>query len=177
MYFNVSQLLKETSGSTRSYAVDDALLLMDNAPAHRVAGTVDMLRTDKGIWVSASLDTEVHCSCSRCLEEFDQPVHMNIEEEYLPEIDVNSGARLYYPDEFDENFYIDHNHTLDLSEAVRQYLSLNTPMKPICQQNCKGICLTCGANLNETACVCDNTPVDPRWSTLLELVSARDRDN
>ena len=177
MYFNVSQLLKEPNGSTRAYPVDEQFSLKDAAQESRVAGEVSMLRTDRGIWVSAALDTKVQSSCSRCLADVEQPVHMDIEEEYLPEIDVNTGARLNVPDEQSENFYINHNHILSLAEAVNQYLDMNTPMKPVCSDSCKGICLTCGIDLNENTCTCDNDQIDPRWGPLVELVAPQHPEN
>lgn len=175
MYLNVSQLLKETSGSSRTYEVDESLTLIDNGGVSHVVGTVRLLRTDKGIWVSAVLDSEVVCTCSRCLNDFEQPVHTAIEEETFPKVDIATGTRLN-PTDGDENFCIDSDHILDMREAVRQYFELVVPMKPMCREDCAGICSTCGANLNATRCACDNTPIDRRWSALLDLAVASDKD-
>ncbi len=178
MYFNVAQLLKEHSGAARSYEVDEAFAPLEHTHVDHIKGTVNLMRTDRGIWVSAELDSEAVCTCSRCLVEYMQPIHMDIEEEFLPLVDVESGLRVEYsPEELEENFYIDHNHILDLREAVRQYASLSVPMKPVCRQDCAGICLTCGANLNETACQCDRTVRDSRWGALLDLVSTQVHKN
>ena len=171
MFFNVSQLMKEHSGASRQYAVDTRAAVGDD-PSQPVHGRVRLLRTDRGVWVSASLDSQVVCSCSRCLAEYLQPIHMDIEEEFLPTIDVNTGARLAVPREDDENFYIDHNHILDLSEAVRQYSYMSVPMKPVCRQDCPGLCTQCGANLNDGPCPCDAVLRDSRWGPLLDMVQA-----
>ena len=177
MYFDVSQLLKEPSGSRLALAIDDELALLKNGRVSRVTGAADMLRTDKGIWVTAELEAEVVCECVRCLDEYRQPVRMALEEEFLPQVDVTTGARLANPTSSDENFYIDHDHVLNLTEAVRQYCTLSLPMKPVCRKECPGICLTCGVNLNETACICDTASVDHRWDALLEMASSKDRDD
>lgn len=176
MYFNVSQLLKEASGATRSYDVSDFISLQDGAPMTPISGAVSMMRTDVGIWVSAQLTTYFDCECSRCVADMEQIVNMDIEEEYLPEIDVSTGNRLNFPDSLSENFYIDHAHILDMSEAIRQYFGLNLPFKPVCRDDCKGICLTCGADLNDTECTCDNVIRDPRWGALLDFVAAPSRN-
>lgn len=173
MLFNVAQLMKEPSGSTRRYQVDEVVAIGDN-PSQHVRGWVRLLRTDRGVWVSAVLDSEVVCSCSRCLKEYLQPIHLEIEEEFLPTIDVNTGARVATPHEFDENFYIDHNHILDLSEAVRQYSVISVPMKPVCRQDCPGICIHCGADLTEAPCMCDLEVRDSRWGPLLDMVKSGD---
>ncbi len=176
MDFNVSQLLKEPIGSVRSYDLDDSISLKADGPGCYVKGSVNMLRTDKGIWVTALLDSYVPCSCSRCLLDMEYPLEINIEEEYLPEKDILTGARLNDRQKFDENFFISSDHVIDMTEAVRQYLDIGTPMNPTCSNNCNGICLTCGVNLNETSCTCDETPADPRWGALLELVSVKEQD-
>ena len=176
MRFNVSQMLKESIGSTRSYEVDEDLSLDDEASASHIIGKVKLLRTDQGIWLTAELESTIVCSCSRCLSEFEQLIHMSIDDEYLPTVDVASGAKLNYTNE-DGNFLIDQGHVIDMAEAVRQYFTLNLPMKPVCGENCEGICLTCGVNLNEASCTCDKMRGDARWDALLELVSANDNDD
>ena len=175
MIFNVSQLIKEPSGSRRTFQVNQAQILVDEAHTSRVLGTVRLLRTDQGIWVSARLDSEVQCTCSRCLKEHVQPIRMTIEEEFLPRVSSTTGAVL--PDDRAENFYIDELQVLDISEAVQQYSELSIPMKPVCHEGCAGICLACGLNLNDGTCECDKEPRDQRWGELLELVQADDRNN
>jgi len=171
MYFNVSQLMKEASGARRDYQVEEAGPLKDDSPCV-VSGQVKFLRTDQGIWVSARLTSNVPNTCSRCLKEYEQPIDMAIEEEFLPVVDVATGARRNDSDESNEHFYIDHNHILDLAEAASQYASMAMPMKPMCRKDCPGICFTCGADLGNTTCDCDESQVDPRWNSLLEAVSA-----
>ena len=174
MYFNVSQLLKELSGSTRIYDVNDFASVHDGAPMTPISGTVKMMRTDAGIWVSADLTTYIDCDCSRCVAGMEQMVRMEIEEEYLPEVDVNTGSRLNFPDAMAENFFIDATHMLDMSEAIRQYFGLNMPFSPLCREDCKGLCLTCGTDLNDTDCPCDKVFRDPRWGALLAFASPQE---
>ena len=177
MLFNVSQLMREPSGSARTFEVDEAWTLTEGAHVSRVRGTVSMLRTDKGIWVSATLDSRAPCTCNRCLKEYQQPVHMAIEEEYFPVVDVDTGAAGDRSGDGDEVFYVDHNHILDLREAARQYAAIGIPMKPVCREDCAGICPNCGANLNESPCTCDKTTRDGRWGPLAELVATSDKNN
>ena len=180
MYFNVSQLLKAPSGSQRTFDVDEMLTLTDDRHLSRhlsrVLGTVRVLRTDKSIWVSAALDSEVVCTCSRCLVQFEQPVHFTIEEEFFPMVDVSTGGRVARSEDVDESSYIDANHILDLREVAKQYSTLTVPMKPVCSEDCRGLCSSCGANLNEAPCTCDKTPKDLRWGPLLELASTQRKD-
>ena len=171
MFFNVSQLMREPNGSHRTSEVDEALSLAEEGSSVRVSGRVEMLRTDRGIWVTAALDTAVPCTCSRCLIEFEQPIHMAIEEEYFPLVDVATGTRLDRSDNHandHEGFFINSNHILDLSDAVTQYSALSTPMKPVCKESCSGICSNCGTDLNLGECTCEDPQTDQRWAALLE---------
>ena len=160
MYFNVSQLLREHSGSSRAFEVDDVLPGADELNDSRLKGTVNLVRTDRGVWVSAVLDSDVACVCSRCVEEYRQPVRLTFEEEAFPLADDGEGPS------------IDENHTLDLTEAVTQYAALSLPMKPVCRDDCKGLCPNCAANLNLSTCKCDQTVTGARWGPLLDLAHA-----
>jgi uncharacterized protein len=60
-------------------------------------------------------------------------------------------------------------HLVDISEVVRQALILSIPLKPLCDENCKGLCPSCGVNLNEETCDCKNEEPDDRWEGLKDL--------
>ena len=87
-----------------------------------------------------------------------------------PTIDINTGAKLPEPDETG-SFTIDEHHILDLTEAIRQYRVMALPMKPLCREECAGLCPTCGKNLNTGPCDCPANEIDPRWAKLLKLKS------
>ncbi len=153
MQINVSQLLKESIGSIRNYEVSEVGDVTGDGRSNKVQGEVRLMRIDRGILVKGTLHTEVEITCSRCLSSFNCPVVLNIEEEYFPVTDVISGTWLPLPEETG-CFTIDEHHILDLTEAVRQYELLATPMKPLCSENCAGLCPYCGHNLNQGACDC-----------------------
>ena len=176
MYINVSRLTRELSGSTRVYEIDEDCALLSGSGARRISGLVTMLRTDLGIWVSAALDTGVQSKCGRCLAEYVQPVHMAIEEEYLLEIDAHTGNRMNHPEDGDQYFYVGPDHIMDLTEAATQYATLSMPMKPVCREDCAGMCIECGTDLNESRCRCNRETVDARWAALSTLVSGADQD-
>jgi len=169
MNFNVSQLMMGPSGSERRYEVDERVP-QDAPDAPRVHGTVKLLRTDRGVWVSASLDSDVPWECVRCLARYRQSVQIVVEEEFFPQ--PESGARADRSEDpyREESFEIDQDHILDLTEVVRQYFALSEPMKPVCRTDCEGICLSCGTDLNQSTCGCDAVPGDSRWSPLANAV-------
>ena len=172
MQINVSQLLKEAIGSIRDCEVSQVLDVTGSGTGSAVQGDVGLMRTDRGILVQGTLDTKVEVTCSRCLTLFSCPLVLNIEEEYFPTVDVVSGASVVVPDE-PGCFTIDEQHMLDLTEAIRQYALLVIPMKPLCREDCAGLCPNCGHNLNLGPCDCPLQQVDPRWAALIELASER----
>lgn len=166
--FNVAQLLKESVGATRSYQVDE-LFRLETGDREHLHGAVHLLRTDKGVYVSARLGLEVWETCARCLRPCRQRRALPIEEEFFPSVDVNTGVSLGPVDDDQEAFMIDPHHILDLDEAVRQALIVETPMKPLCREDCPGLCPTCGADRTTEACQCEGSR-NPQWSALFRLL-------
>jgi uncharacterized protein len=167
MQINVSGLLKSPIGATRNYEINDFVNI--SGCESPVQGDVSMVRTNRGILVKATLNTEVEVSCSRCLNPFRTSLSLAIEEEYFPLIDVESGTSVSVPDE-PGCFTIDEQHILDLTEAVRKYALMAIPMKPLCKENCAGLCPSCGRDLNKGPCNCPSQKLDHRWSKLSQLL-------
>jgi len=154
----------------RNYGVSEVVSIAGGDSM--VEGKVRLVRTDRGILARARLYTEVEVTCSRCLSLFNYPLALNIEEEYFPIIDIVNDNSLSLPEE-SGCFTIDEQHILDLTEAIRQYALLAIPMKPLCREDCAGLCPICGHNLNQGPCGCLPQEVDPRWSKLGKLVTER----
>lgn len=179
MRYNVAQLLKGHVGETRHYQLQEDISELDPSitPLSDLVGTVDLIRTNEGILVRANLRTTIQLTCSRCLTEFAYPVRFQVEEEFHPTIDILTGARLPQPDDADQATLIDIHHILDLSEIVRQNLTLALPMVPLCRNNCRGLCPNCGKNWNEGDCDCTSEELDPRLAALKDLLEETDRNN
>jgi len=62
---------------------------------------------------------------------------------------------------------------VDLDELVREQILLALPSRRLCREECKGLCPTCGADLNAGRCACEQREVDPRWSALADLDKSR----
>ena len=169
MHINVAQLLQATVGTTRDYQVSEPVDITGDGDARPVQGEVELQRTPGSIVVKGALHTNVELSCSRCLSQFTYEITLNFEEEYIPTVDVLSGAPLPPPEEAGA-FTIDGHHVIDLTEAIRQYTVLAIPMKPLCKEECAGLCPSCGQNLNQETCDCPVQEIDPRWSELTKLL-------
>jgi uncharacterized protein len=168
VFFNVSQLLREETGATRTFTIDETVTLpVEGSPAGRVTGSVRLTRTDRGLLAQGTLEVVASEPCSRCLKPAAVPLELEIEDEYFPTVDPFTSFRLPELDE-PTPFRIDEQHHLDLSEAVRQAVVVAEPMAPLCRPDCRGLCVDCGVDLNEVqgAHACATGPVDDRWAAL-----------
>ncbi len=84
-----------------------------------------------------NLQALMYTSCSRCLKELGIDFNRNNIELSYP---VNKGEIV-----------------IDLNPDIREEIILDYPIKPLCNPNCKGLCLHCGKNLNEGGCSCGTT--------------------
>jgi len=168
MEINVSQLLKEPIGSSRKYKVNETIDITGDISDCAVSGEVSLLSTQLGVLVIGDLHSELEFTCGRCLSAFRHPLKISFEEEYLQTIDINSGLPVQPAGE-PGSFTIDEHHVIDLTEAIRQYALLAVPMKPLCREDCAGLCQECGHNLNRGPCGCLVPTADPRWSKLMNL--------
>ena len=178
LYFNFAGLLQNSFGATRDYTVEQPELALDeDARARNLAGTVRLLRINRGILAAGNVTADVVLECSRCLIPFERRVRAEFEEEFRPSVDVNSGApidTLLEGEDEDDFFNISANHILDLSEATRQAILVSLPPYPVCRPDCAGLCPECGADLNIENCGHARYQPDHRMSALASLLDEID---
>jgi uncharacterized protein len=168
--FNVSQLLREQIGAERVYPLDGPIpAVTEDGPASHVEGTARLVRTHRGLLAYAQLNALARDTCSRCLGTAEIPLQVSVEEEFLPTVDVLTGAPLPRPED-DSVFLVDEHHHLDLTEAIRQALVIAQPMQPLCRPECAGLCERCGTDRNTGPCACPPDAPDARWSALGALL-------
>lgn len=173
MRFHVGYQLRQPVGTEVAYDIQEAkLFLDDDAILSDLAGTVVLLRTDKGLLVTVRATCTAREICSRCLAETDCTIEIDFQEEFIPLSDPLTGAPIRLGDD-DDRFRIDREFVLDLGEALRQYRLMSEPLKPLCSPHCAGLCPRCGKNLNEGPCLCP-PEVDERWQALARLKGSLD---
>jgi uncharacterized protein len=171
--FNVAQLLKSPTGSRRSYQVDDPFYLSLDSEVRAsgpIQGNLKLLKTVSGVMLTGSLTMSVELPCCRCLQPFAVEVRLTPEDEFLPRVDLNTGAPLCALPE-DPILLIDEHHLLDPTELLNQLVALSIPIQPICDPACPGICPHCGKALREGPCSCEDEILDPRLQPLKELLT------
>ena len=168
MDFKVATLLKLSSGNKKLETVSASFQVEWLRRSCYIDGTVLLTKTDVGIWVSAHLKANNIAECGSCLEEYKESIPLEIEEEYFPLFNLLTGERNEIEGIYEENFYILEDNVLDLSDAVSQYLSLQSPINRKCVENCRGLCMYCGINLNIEQCDCDKNRKNTKFAALLE---------
>jgi uncharacterized protein len=162
LLFNVSQLLKSEIGQTRSYDFQgNEVLDVGDWSATAIRGHAKFTLTNFDVLASIEASGTLHLTCARCLDPFTTPIEVEFEEEFVPSIDIQTGLPFNAPVS-DDVLPISRDHMIDLGEAIRQQFLLTMDLIPVCSPDCRGLCPTCGVNLNTDACRCPpQEPANP----------------
>ena len=117
----------------------------------------NLTNIDDIIVLDAKAKTVINVSCSRCLA----PVNVKLDFE-LHEMFSKTGN-------IDEEIAAVTEDSIDLYPYVRNEVFENIPMKVVCSDDCKGLCSSCGKNLNEGDCNCDTSYINPKFNSLRAL--------
>ena len=99
--------------------------------------------------VRGQLRQRLTCVCSRCATVFETEA---ADTDFICSVEINETTDF-----------------LDLTEEIREAIILALPGYPVCDETCKGLCMTCGANLNKKRCACREKGNDGRWAALEAL--------
>lgn len=110
-----------------------------------------------GIEVSGRVSGRMQLTCSRCLIGYERPFTMDLAETFF-----------FAPVVEDEGYPVE-GATINLEQMLRDVIVLSIPLNPVHEEDCKGLCPTCGADRNVTDCGHGSDPVDVRWAPLKGL--------
>jgi uncharacterized protein len=124
--------------------------------------TVHIEPVGTGYVVTGELVIEAVMDCSRCLE----PVGVTIDESFRillcnAPLDSSPGEEWFLLDAETREF--------DIAPLVRELVLISLPIKPLCREECLGLCTECGGNRNTGSCTCEGHRRDPRWADLAAL--------
>lgn len=108
------------------------------------------------IELSVSLTVRYNTACSRCLKELERELVLDLQYPIAESLENMDN----------DDYIIPVNGLIDLSEFVRENIILNLPIAHVCNEDCRGLCFKCGADLNLGDCGCVRVEKDPRWSVL-----------
>ena len=138
-----------------SIALDDCDFI-DESVSGSVSASGVITNHSGLILLSGVVRPSLTAACARCGKEFD----------YNTEIPLNAKITDKLANEDEDEFVLLVDSALDLDELVRSALILEMPSRFLCDEDCKGLCPKCGADLNVSECSCDTSDRDPRWDVL-----------
>ncbi len=139
----------------------------------RVCGVV----TDNAGYMRLCLDVSLDYlgECARCLREVKDTLTFSFERTVVSE-DTLSRDTEEDDDEYSDEYAVLRDGKLDIDEQLCEMLILEFPSKLLCSEDCRGLCIKCGHDLNEGECGCDRSYRDPRWDKLLGVKFSADAD-
>lgn len=135
------------NGTTEEVALEGDVRLRD------LSWAVFALQSDGDVFLEVKGQAVWQGACSRCLTPLDRP--LVVESQFLGSKDadlVGRGSHALGSQDLDVVFLPE--DTLDEAELVREQFELQAPMHPLCGEDCKGLCPSCGKNWNKGPCQC-----------------------
>ena len=123
-------------------------------------------RSGREIFFQGALRAAVEGCCGRCLKRYSFPLEKDFDFILTPAPLPGKDGRLSR-DELGLSFYA--SDEIDLSPLIREQLLLALPLRPLCDERCRGLCAGCGVNLNDENCLCPPPPGDPRMAIFRNL--------
>jgi uncharacterized protein len=125
---------------------------------------LQLYKVDKDISGSIKVKYKYTEECSRCLKKYKNIIEKK-EDLFI------SSEKISSEDKDADVFYIQlQNGYIEIDDVVEEIFHINRPLKPLCEENCKGLCPECGTNLNDEKCDCDTEEIDPRMEQLKDLL-------
>jgi uncharacterized protein len=118
-----------------------------------VTGTVRLAKHGRDVLVRGELSGALRLTCSRCLEPYGAKAQAGFDLLLVPAPEAHAahGEELT-PEDLDLDYYS--GETVDLESLLKEQIILMVPLKPLCAEDCRGLCPRCGANLNRESCSC-----------------------
>jgi uncharacterized metal-binding protein YceD (DUF177 family) len=141
-------------------------------PGGRLACHVELV-DGSTVHVRGRLEGSTEVECSRCLDRYPIALSQQLDLFFLPQAKGEPEAQEEDVELSDRDVVVGYyaGDQLDLGEVVREQVLLAVPLKPLCREDCLGLCPRCGKNRNAGSCGCppDEEPGDSRLDPLRKL--------
>jgi uncharacterized protein len=169
MFLDVKDLAVRKLRIRRSYApgsIDYHSAEIKQAEPLEVTATAELL--DGQIRITGELETKIELVCARCLETVIEEVNRAFDLFYRPVTkDLKPKEDRLKDDDTEIGFF--DGEGLFLADVLKEQVLLALPLKVICRSDCRGLCPSCGANLNHEECRCETHATDPSMAPLARL--------
>lgn len=158
---NVGFIVNNDVGFNNDFPFDfEKIKVADDLELYHFSGVANIGRTPQGLLLTGNFESTIRVECARCLRGFDQVVHWEMTELYAFNEKSMTDSGLILPEDAQ----------IDLAPLIRDYALTEIPMSPLCQPDCKGLCPTCGQDLNKKDCGHRNDSNDSPFSALKDLL-------
>lgn len=175
MKINIANLKKEPATFDFDFSPEYLSEGADDLKFSRGAGTITFRMTGTEILATGTLRSEVTGKCGRCLEKAVVPLAADVHLYYLP-ARPDTGSKIADIDPMEPDYGTYEGEDLDPDEDLRELLLVEAPTVFLCSPDCKGLCLSCGKNLNDGPCGCksaDAEETSDSWKAKLKEVAER----
>lgn len=136
--------------------------------ARSVSMRLDIQQSGEEYFCQGEVDAGIVVECSRCMGFFDSRIVSPTD--FVVCSESSHVTSKDAPVDSEDYLYFDSGSlTVDLTRIVKEAILLEVSMKPICSEKCRGLCPSCGINLNSASCQCVTKKIDPRWEQLEKL--------
>lgn len=154
---NVGFIAHQSIGYYRDFDFDIPSISLDpDFKLQNLAGVIRVSRTPQGLLLDAKVKASTSAECVRCLEPYSQSLNVEFSELYAFDKRSVTESGLILPE----------NGFIDLAPVLREFMLLDIPIQALCKEDCKGLCLECGNNLNLSTCEHSASKKDSSFDTL-----------
>ena len=169
MFLEIESLTPEPLHIQHVYGIEDLEFKHEDAALEEPVST-DFILThkEKDLRVEGAVRTAIRYQCSRCLKDFSHALNASFNLFYLPKAGWKKDEEVELQYEDMVIGYYD-GIRLDVDLMVLEQIELAMPMKFVCREDCRGLCPSCGADLNEGSCPCKVDTTDSRLAVLRDF--------
>jgi len=157
---NVGFIIHEETGYTQEIPFEHEVAKLEDLTLKNLAGAVQIGRTPQGLIVQGNFSGDITLECVRCLNNFSYPLMWEFTELYAFNQKSMSETGLLLPDDAH----------IDLAPLLREYALLEVPINPLHDEECKGLCIECGQDLNVKDCGHNQGNDDSPFAALKKLL-------
>ncbi len=133
-----------------------------------VSGKFKIERSGTEVIIKGNIHGTIQQTCSRCLNEFKKEIDLDIFTTFHPVTELREEIYELHGEELEVDFYT--GEEIDIDSLIEEEILLSLPMKPLCNEDCKGLCPVCGKDLNYDKCDCPQQNIDERFLKLKNLL-------
>jgi uncharacterized protein len=159
LQFDLSPLVGARLGERLVFSLDEGPQRLEDISVVFLRGGLTFTRIQEGILVEGEVETQIEVECARCLVPF--PFGASLELEEI--IAINEQA--------ETTFSLTDEGWFELSPLLREQAWVALPISLVCSEDCRGLCPSCGSDLNEGQCDCRQEQIDPRLAALASLLT------